>query len=104
MQMSDELMELEEEEYTSQLTAPVFRRIVGLIRPHWRWALGFLVAIALTSSTDAYFTYINKQIVDQGINPGDASALTHLGIIYGSIVLFQAVTVFTFVYLAGVLG
>ncbi|HUH98857.1 MAG TPA: ABC transporter ATP-binding protein, partial [Anaerolineales bacterium] len=31
-------------------------------------------------------------------------ALMHLAVIYGCIILFQAVTVFTFVYLAGVLG
>jgi ATP-binding cassette subfamily B protein len=102
--MSDDLIELEEEEYTSQLTAPVFWRILGLIKPHWKWALGFLITIALTSVTDAYFTYINKQFVDQGISLKDTAALMRLGTIYGSIILFQAVTVFTFVYLAGVLG
>jgi ATP-binding cassette subfamily B protein len=102
--MSDDLIELEEEEYTSQLTASVFRRILGLIRPHWKWAVGFLIAIALTSSTDALFTYINKQFVDQGINLKDTATLTHLARIYGTIILFQAVTVFTFVYLASILG
>ncbi len=99
-----ELIEIEEEEHTSQLTAPVLRRILGLIRPHWKWAIGFLVTIALTSSTDAYFTYINKQFVDQGINLKNPDALMRLGAVYGSIILFQAVTVFIFVYLAGVLG
>jgi len=62
--MSNELIELEEEEYTSQLTAPVFKRIVSLLKPHWRWVLGFLITIMLTSVLDAYFTYLNKQIVD----------------------------------------
>ena len=102
--MSDELIELEEEEYTSQLTAPVFKRIVALLRPHWRWVVGFFITIALTSSTDAYFTYLNKDIVDKGIILGDTAALTRIAWIYGSIILFQAVTVFSFVYLAGVLG
>jgi ATP-binding cassette subfamily B protein len=102
--MSEELIELEEEEYTSQLTGAVFRRILGLIRPHWKWALGFVITIALTSATDAYFTYLNKQFVDQGINMRDTAALVRLATIYGSIILFQAVTVFLFVYLAGVLG
>src|SRR5574340_742740 len=99
-----ELIELEEEEYTSPLTGPVFRRILGLIRPHWKWAVGFVIAIAVTSSTDAFFTYLNKQFVDQGINLGDSQALLRLGKIYGSIILLQAVTVFSFVYLAGVLA
>jgi ATP-binding cassette, subfamily B, bacterial len=102
--MSNELIELEEEEYTSQLTAPVFKRILGLMRPHWKWALGFFVAIALTSITDAWLTYINKGFVDQGINLHDTARLMVLARVYGSIILFQMATVFTFVYLAGVLG
>jgi ATP-binding cassette subfamily B protein len=102
--MSEDLIEIEEEEYTSQLTGPVVHRIVNLMRPHWKWVIGFFIAIALTSTTDAFFTYINKQIIDQGINPKDTAALMHLAAIYAGIILFQACTVFIFVYLAGVLG
>lgn len=102
--MSDELIELEEEEYTSNLTAPVFKRIVGLMKPHRNWVIGFFFAIALTSITDAGLTFINKDFVDMGISLKDTSALMHLATLYGSIILFQAITVFTFVYLAGVLG
>ena len=102
--MSDELIEIEEEEYTSNLTTPVFKRIIGLMKPHWRWAVGFFITIALTSITDAFLTYINKDFVDMGISMKDTAALMSLAKIYGGIILFQAVTVFTFVYLAGVLG
>lgn len=102
--MTEEYLEIEEEEYTSQLTTPVVTRILGLMKPHWKWAVGFFAAIALTSTTDAFFTYINKQIIDQGINLRNPAVLTQLGTLYGSIILFQAVTVFTFVYLAGILG
>ncbi len=102
--MSDELIELEEEEYTSQLTAPVFRRIVGLMRPHLKWVIGFFLAIALTSVLDSYFTFLNKEIVDQGIELGNPAVLTRIATIYGSFILLQAGFVFGFVYLAGVLG
>src|SRR6185295_9608933 len=104
MKMSEEILELEEEEYTSQLTGAVFKRIVQLLKPHWKWVLGFLITIALTSSTDAYFTYLNRDIVDKGINLKDTAELTRIAWLYGSIILFQAVTVFTFIYLAGVMG
>ena len=57
--MSEELIEIEEEEFTSQLTMPVFKRIASLLRPHWKWVVGFFITIAATSSTDAYFTYLN---------------------------------------------
>ncbi|MFN8398800.1 MAG: ABC transporter ATP-binding protein [Anaerolineales bacterium] len=102
--MSDELLELEEEEHTSQITFPVFKRIMGIIKPHWRWVLGFLITIGLVSSLDAYFTYLNKEIVDNGINLGDKAFLIKVSWIYGSLLLLQSVFVFTFIYLAGVLG
>lgn len=102
--MAEELIELEEEEHTSQLTAPVFKRIVGLLKPHWRWVVGFLVTIALTSALDSMFTYINKQIIDQGISLGDRDAVLRLAAVYGSFILAQCGLVFGFIYLAGVLG
>ena len=102
--MSEELIELEEEEHTSQLTAPVLKRIVTLLKPHWKWVLGFVITIMLTSVLDAYFTYLNKEIVDTGITLKDRSALTRIAITYGVFQLLQAGFVFTFIYLAGVLG
>src|ERR1044071_4191405 len=102
--MSDELIELEEEEHTSQLTALVFKRIVSLLKPHWKWVVGFLITIMLTSILDAYFTYLNKQIVDVGITMKNTAALRRIVITYGDFQIFQAGFVFTFIYLAGVLG
>ncbi len=102
--MSDELIELEEEEHTSPLTAPVFHRILGLLRPHWKWVLGFFITIALTSALDAYFTYLNKQIVDTGITMKDSATVIRIAIQYGIFQLMQSAFVFTFIYLAGVLG
>jgi ATP-binding cassette subfamily B protein len=102
--MSEGIIELEEEEFTSQLTAPVFWRIVGTLRPHWRWVLGFFLTIALTSVVDSYFTFINKQIIDQGISLSDVDRVTRLAMLYGSLIVFQSGMVFGFIYLAGVLG
>ncbi len=102
--MTDEMIEIEEEEYTSQLTFPILRRIGGLLKPHWLWVIGFFVTIALTSWLDAYFTYINKQFVDQGITLKDQTRLMELATLYGGLILIQAVFVFAFIYLAGVLG
>ena len=102
--MSDEILELEEEEYTSQLTAPVLKRILGLLKPHWKWVVGFLLTIAFTSASDAYFTYLNKQFIDQGIVLKDTARIMYLATIYGGLILIQSAAVFTFIYLAGVLG
>ncbi len=102
--MSTEIIELEEDEYTSQITGATLKRIVSLLRPHWQWTAGFIITILATSVLDAYFTYINLQIVDTGIVPGDTSVLLRLGIIFMSFVLLQALMVFIFISLAGALG
>jgi ATP-binding cassette, subfamily B, bacterial len=102
--MSTEQIELEEEEYTSQLTSPTFKRIAGLVRPHWRWMVGFLTAIVATAALDAFFTYINKLIIDQGIVPGKFNLVMRYAMLYGSIQLIQSGLVFTFIYLVGILG
>ncbi len=97
-------IELQEEEFTSQITFPVFKRILGLLKPHWRWLVGFLLSIALTSVLDSWFTYINKGMIDQGIMQRDTQALYHLAVRYGVLQVIQAGLVFGFIYLAGVLG
>lgn len=102
--MSDELIELEEEEHTSPLTGEVFKRIVGLLRPHWKWVLGFFVAILLTSALDGAFTYINKHIIDDGIQLGNKDVIWDLVLLYGGFQLLQSGLIFAFIYLAGVLG
>lgn len=104
--MSDEQekIEIEEEEHTSQLTMPVLKRIAELLKPHKLWVVGFFVAIAITSALDGFFTYLNKNIIDQGISAGDTARMLHLASIYGGFIVVQAVMVFGFVYLAGVLG
>ncbi len=94
----------EEEEYTSQITMPVVRRILGLLRPYWLRALGFLVAIGLTAWMDSYFTYLNKGIIDQGIMRHDVHALYRLALLYGIVQVGQAAAVFTFIYLADTLA
>ncbi len=102
--MSQEEIMLEEEEYTSHLTLPVFKRILGLLIPHKKWVFGFFIAIAATSVLDGVFTYINKNIIDQGIVARNTERMLELAAIYGGFIAIQALMVFSFVYLAGVLG
>lgn len=102
--MSQDLIQLEEEEHTSQLTGPVLRRILGLLRPHWPSVLGFIITIGLTSSLDSLFTYINKDMIDYGMMKGNTETLYRLAGYYAVLQLIQAGMVFLFIYLAGVLG
>lgn len=94
----------EEEEYSAELTGGVFKRIIQLMKPHWRGVAGFIVTIILVSILDAYSTFLSKRIVDEGILPKNPSALVDILRQYGLLILVQSGGIFGFVYLAGVLG
>jgi ATP-binding cassette subfamily B protein len=102
--MADDIIELEEEEHTSQITGQTFKRIISLLRPHWRWLVGFLIAIALTAVLDAVFTYINRSMIDQGIAKRSIPTLLRFASYYGGLQLVQGVLVFLLIYLAAILG
>ena len=63
--------QFEEEEFTTQFNGRVVARIFEQARPYWTWVVGFLSMIALCSVLDAYFTFVSKQIIDEGILAGD---------------------------------
>ncbi len=96
--------EFQEEEFTTQFNGGTLRRILGLVTPHWRWVLGFMLAIAVVSLLDSVFTYQGKRILDEAIVPRDPVALRGILIVYGALILVQAVGVLGFILLAGVLG
>jgi ATP-binding cassette subfamily B protein len=60
--------------------------------------------IAFTSILDAFFTYLNKGIIDQGIIAQNQQSLTRILTLYGGLILVQAGCVFAFIFLAGILG
>ena len=94
----------EEEEFSTSFSGKTFRRMLAQTRPHWRRLVGFLLTIALVSALDSAFTYISKEIVDQGILANDRTALRDSVRLYAGLIFIQAIGVFTFIYLAGVLG
>jgi ATP-binding cassette, subfamily B, bacterial len=96
--------ELEEEEFTTTLNGRLILRTLRQIQPYWHWVLGFILMIAGTSLMDSYFTYLSKLIIDEAILPGDMARLTQLLVRYGMLAVGQAITVFGFIRLAGVLG
>ncbi|NIV36967.1 MAG: hypothetical protein GWN58_48300, partial [Anaerolineae bacterium] len=59
------------EEFSTQFNGRTMLRILAQAKPHWRWLIGFLIAIAAVSGLDSFFTYLSKQIVDEGILAGD---------------------------------
>lgn len=101
--MSDDVR-FEEEEFQTQFNGGTIMRILGTVKPHWRWVLGFLISVGLVSVTESYFTYLNKRMIDEGILARDTAALKSIAIEYGVLMVIFVVMIFTFIYLAGVLG
>ena len=99
-----EYEEFEEEEFTTQFNGGTLARILGQVKPHWRWVVGFMVSIALVSSLDSVFTYQSKRIIDEAIVPQNPAALRDIIPVYVALILVQAIGVLGFIYLAGVLG
>lgn len=94
----------EEEDFSSQFNGGTLIRILQQARPHWKWVAGFVVAVALVSFLDAFFTYLNKLIIDEGILAADRDRLVGLIVVYAAMIFLQAAAVFAFIYLCGILG
>ncbi|OGO14275.1 MAG: ABC transporter [Chloroflexi bacterium RBG_13_68_17] len=97
-------LDYDDEELGSRFSLRTLGRILAQTRPHRRWVALFLVATAVVSFQDAFFTFLSKRIIDEGIVAGDAQAVTRIAMTYGAVLLSQAVAVFTLIFLAGVLG
>ncbi len=95
--------EFDEKDY-GKLNASIIKRLFGLIKPHWQKVVGFLVCIALVSVIDSYTTFLSAQIIDDGIIAGNREVIIRTILLYGLIMLFQALLAFGFIYLTGVLG
>ncbi len=96
--------DFEEEEFATRFSGGTLRRIGGQLKPHWRWVATFLLAVAVVSFFDAYFTFLQKRIVDEGILARSLPALLGILAQYGLLILVQAVAVFTMIYRVGILG
>ena len=94
----------EEEEFSTQFNGQTLKRILAQTKPYRTWVIGFLALIALVSFQDSFFTYLSKLIIDEGIIAGDKERLIQLITLYASLIVVQAVAVFGFIFLAGILG
>ena len=98
------LIEFEEEEFSTQFNGQTVLRILQQLKPYTRWVIGFLIAVGVVSFLESYFTYLSKRIIDEAIVAQNLSALWQILTIYGALILLQAAMVFTFIYVTGLLG
>ena len=94
----------EEEEFEAKVTGRTLRRILGLLRPNWKYVTVFLVMITITAGIDSVFTFLTKRMIDEGVASKNVTLLTQLLTYYGGLMLVQAVSVFFFIFAVGQLA
>ena len=94
----------EEELDDAPVTRNLIPRLWQVVKPHWKLLLLGLIGITAVSIMDAYFTFLNKRILDEAIIPGNRQALVQLFTVYGAIVLGQSLSFFIFIYFVGLQG
>jgi ATP-binding cassette subfamily B protein len=94
----------EEEEFQESWDTGTLRRMIGLAVRRKLWFFGFLTTVALVALSDSVFTYLKKLVIDEAVIPGHLESLYQIGGLFIVLSLLQAAGVFTFIYLAGLLG
>ena len=86
------------------LNSGVIGRLLKLLKPYWLMLILGLASVALVSWLDAFFTVLNKRIIDEGIISGDVQAMVRLFRNYGFIVMAQVVGFFVMLLSVSVQG
>lgn len=94
----------EEEEFKSSFNGRTLLRILAQVKPHWKMVLGFVISVGVVSVLNSTFTYLSKQMIDEGITPGNRDVLVNIGIVYGLLLVVQSTFVFLFIFFTGKLG
>ena len=94
----------DEEEFTTRFNGRTLLRMLGEVKRYWPRVLTFLLFISAVAVVDSLLTFLNKRIIDEAIAARDPSRLVSIALLYGGLMLGQAVCVFGMIFVAGVLG
>lgn len=94
----------EEEEFETRFDGRTLRRLFGLNLRHGRLLALFTASVVGIAVVDSYFTFLSKRIVDEAIAVGNMAMLQRLLVHYGVTALALSLTIFGFIYGAGILG
>ena len=101
--MSDDIG-FEEEQFTAQINTHTVKRILGQLKPHWRWVAGFLFFVSIVSILEAYFNILNMRVIDEAVLTNDRDRLVQIMLQYAGVYAIFTVSVFAFIVLTGILG
>ena len=94
----------DEEEFTSTFNGKTVLRMLAALKNYWPQAMAFLVLIAAVALGDSLFTYTNKRLIDEAVVAHDPSRLPQIALVFGGIMVCQAIGVFGMIFFAGFLG
>jgi ATP-binding cassette, subfamily B, bacterial len=94
----------EEEEFVTEFNGQTIWRIFKHGVVHWPLMLTFFISISMVALIESYFTYLSKQMIDEGILLNDIPRLTSLALQYGGLLFIFALFVFMFIMATGTLG
>ncbi len=86
------------------ITTGVMKRLLSVVKSHWKALLLGMVGVISVSLLDSYFNIISKNIIDQGILMGDKSALLRLLGLYMGILALSCIGFFIFIYSTSIMG
>ena len=86
------------------LSTGVFGRLLKLLKKYWILVFCGVASIAFVSWLDAYFTMLNKQIIDDAIVTKNVGLMIRLFGNYSLITLVQLAGFFVMMYSVGLLG
>ena len=94
----------DEEEFNRSFSTATLIRIAKLMLTHWQLAIGSLGGILIVSWIEAYFTFLSKRLIDEGVLAGDMEQLQRVALEYALWWIPFAVMVFIFIICTGYLG
>ncbi|MCL2549328.1 MAG: ABC transporter transmembrane domain-containing protein, partial [Symbiobacteriaceae bacterium] len=91
----------EEQDYTKQFDPQLWRRVLSLAYPYRFQLLTIVSCMVVSAAIDVGLTYINRILIDNHVAPRTAEGLPLFIIGWISLIVIQAVSVYTFIRAAG---
>src|SRR5690554_2387016 len=95
------MQDFQEKEYTRQFDWYLWKKIFKYIKNYRRESIGLITVMIGVGLIDALFPYMNKYAIDNFVITGQIGGLGGFAVVYGILVVIQAVNVWLLIALAG---
>src|SRR5690554_5695455 len=92
---------LVEQEYTKRFDLGLWKHLLKYAKPYTRQLIILTIVMIGTAAVDLVFPLMTRYAIDHFIMSGKMSGLVQYGIIYGLLILLQAINTWLFIVIAG---